>query len=148
LQSLPLNFFGKVGKIRTVKLFFRNHAGFGSRIRRVFGVRKGFAGNRTGNSPGRFLYPNNFGGFMTIADMLGQSGVLTVLGMGIVFLFLIILIIAVTLAGKVIHSLGWDKDVLESAKTPAPASVSGGSNHAAVTAAISAAVTEYRKDHT
>ncbi|MDR2785692.1 MAG: OadG family protein [Treponema sp.] len=86
---------------------------------------------------------------MTIADMLEQSGVLTLLGMGIVFLFLIILIIAVTLAGKAIHAAGWDKDVLEPAKVSASAagSASGGGSQAAVTAAISAAVTEYRKDH-
>jgi oxaloacetate decarboxylase gamma subunit len=88
------------------------------------------------------------GGFMTIVDMLEQSGVLTLLGMGIVFLFLVILIISVTLAGKVIHGIGWDKDVLEPAKAPAAAAVpaSGGGNQAAVTAAISAAVTEYRKN--
>ncbi|MDR2053021.1 MAG: OadG family protein [Treponema sp.] len=86
---------------------------------------------------------------MTIAEMLGQSGVLTLLGMGIVFSFLIILIIAVTLAGKAIHALGWDRDVPGPAKAPAAAAgpASGGGNQAAVTAAISAAVTEYRKDH-
>jgi oxaloacetate decarboxylase gamma subunit len=85
---------------------------------------------------------------MTIAGMLNQSGVLTLLGMGIVFSFLIILIIAVMLAGKAIHALGWDKDVLQPAKTPAAAAgpASGeAASQAAVTAAISAAVAEYRK---
>jgi oxaloacetate decarboxylase gamma subunit len=84
---------------------------------------------------------------MTIADMLGQSGVLTVLGMGIVFLFLVLLIIAVTITGKVIHALGWDKDALKSVKAPASAPASGGGGQAAVTAAISAAVAEHRKNH-
>ena len=86
---------------------------------------------------------------MTIVDMLEQSGVLTLLGMGIVFLLLVILIISVTLAGKAIHAVGWDKDVLDPAKasTATAASASGGGNQAAVTAAISAAVTEYRQNH-
>ena len=85
---------------------------------------------------------------MTIAEMLEQSGVLTLLGMGIVFGFLIILIIAVSQMGKIIHALGLDKDTAAPAKsggapaaTGAPAS-SGGS---AITAAITAAVNEYRK---
>jgi oxaloacetate decarboxylase gamma subunit len=75
--------------------------------------------------------------------MLGQSSVLTLLGMGIVFSFLVILIIAVALAGKAIHALGWDKDVLQPSK--AAAAVPAGANQGAVTAAISAAVNEYRK---
>jgi oxaloacetate decarboxylase gamma subunit len=84
---------------------------------------------------------------MTIVEMLGQSGVLTVLGMGVVFGFLIIMIITITWAGKLIHALGWDKDVEASAGT----GVTGGTAPAkavaktAVTAAITAAVTEYRK---
>jgi oxaloacetate decarboxylase gamma subunit len=85
----------------------------------------------------------NMGGIMTIAEMLGQSGVLTLLGMGMVFGFLIIMIIAVTVTGKVIRALGVDKDAA-GPKVPAgaPAAKAGG---AAVTAAISAAVNEYRK---
>ncbi|MDR2900456.1 MAG: OadG family protein, partial [Treponema sp.] len=53
---------------------------------------------------------------MTIMEMLGQSGILTVLGMGIVFSFLAILIICVTLLGKIVHALKLDKDVTD----PAP----------------------------
>jgi oxaloacetate decarboxylase gamma subunit len=84
------------------------------------------------------------GGFMTIAEMLEQSGVLTLLGMGIVFGFLIIMIIAVTVVGKIIHGLGMDKD----AGLPAPAgkAAPAGGNKAEVTAAITAAVNEYRKN--
>ncbi|MDR2246849.1 MAG: OadG family protein, partial [Treponema sp.] len=66
--------------------------------------------------------------------------------MGIVFSFLVILIIAVTLSGKVIRALHWDKDVQQPAKAPAAAGPAlAGGNQGAVTAAISAAVTEYRK---
>jgi oxaloacetate decarboxylase gamma subunit len=77
--------------------------------------------------------------------MLEQSGVLTLLGMGIVFGFLVVLIICVTLAGKIIHALGADKDVRAPVNTaPSPGGTANAGN-AAVTAAISAAVTEYRK---
>jgi oxaloacetate decarboxylase gamma subunit len=76
---------------------------------------------------------------MTIFDMLGQSGILTVLGMGVVFGFLILMIIAVNIVGKAIHALGLDKDVAVK-----PASQTTGQN-GAVTAAISAAVNEYQK---
>jgi oxaloacetate decarboxylase gamma subunit len=82
---------------------------------------------------------------MTIFDMLGQSGVLTLLGMGIVFSFLVILIVAVTLAGKAVHALGWDRDVRAPAAAAKPASRTA--DQAAVTAAVSAAVTEYRKNN-
>jgi oxaloacetate decarboxylase gamma subunit len=83
---------------------------------------------------------------MTIVDMLGQSGVLTLLGMGIVFGFLIIMIICVTLMGKIIHALGADKDLNQAAPKPqAAAGTSGAANGAAVAAAITAAVTEYQK---
>jgi oxaloacetate decarboxylase gamma subunit len=77
--------------------------------------------------------------------MLEQSGVLTLLGMGIVFGFLIILIVCVTLMGKIIHALGADKDLRQPPKAPAGTAAPGGAGNAAVTAAISAAVSEYRK---
>ncbi|GHT78228.1 hypothetical protein FACS1894130_04450 [Spirochaetia bacterium] len=83
---------------------------------------------------------------MTIVDMLGQSGVLTLLGMGIVFSFLAIVIISVTCMGKIVHALGADKDVGASPSTAAkPALASASAGQPAVTAAISAAVNEYRK---
>jgi oxaloacetate decarboxylase gamma subunit len=77
--------------------------------------------------------------------MLGQSGVLTLLGMGIVFSFLVILIISVILVGKVIHALGADKDVTNPPPAKSGGAPAGGASGAAVTAAITAAVTEYRK---
>jgi oxaloacetate decarboxylase gamma subunit len=83
---------------------------------------------------------------MTIAEMLEQSGVLTLLGMGIVFGFLIILIVTVSLMGKVMSALGLNTDTGTPAKTAgAPAAGNKAVSGAAVTAAISAAVNEYRK---
>jgi oxaloacetate decarboxylase gamma subunit len=73
---------------------------------------------------------------MTIVEMLGQSGVLTLLGMGIVFGFLVIMIISITVVGRIIQALG----------SVAAAPVTGAAgNGAEVTAAITAAVNEYRK---
>jgi oxaloacetate decarboxylase gamma subunit len=86
------------------------------------------------------------GGCMTIVEMLGQSGVLSLLGMGVVFGFLVILIIAVSLAGKVFHTLSLDKDVGAPARSAVAAGPSTAAKTAAVTAAISAAVAEYRKN--
>ena len=82
---------------------------------------------------------------MTIAEMLGQSGVLTILGMSVVFGFLAVMIVCVSLTGKLIHAIGADKDVIQSA-APASAPDSGVANAGAVTAAIAAAVAEYQKD--
>jgi oxaloacetate decarboxylase gamma subunit len=78
---------------------------------------------------------------MTIAEMMGQSGVLTLLGMGIVFGFLVILIVAVTFMGKAVHALGADKDV----NAPQTGGAGSAAKTSAVTAAITAAVNEYRK---
>jgi oxaloacetate decarboxylase (Na+ extruding) subunit gamma len=81
---------------------------------------------------------------MTILEMLGQSGSLTVLGMGVVFGFLAIMVVCVTIMGKIVHALGADKDVI----TPGPdASASSPAKTTAVAAAITAAVTEYQKDN-
>jgi oxaloacetate decarboxylase gamma subunit len=79
---------------------------------------------------------------MTIVEMLEQSGVLTLLGMALVFSFLLILIITVTVMGKLVHALGLDKDLQAKAAAAVPAA--GGPE---ITAAISAAVGKYRKDH-
>jgi oxaloacetate decarboxylase gamma subunit len=78
---------------------------------------------------------------MTIFDMLEQSGIFTLLGMGIVFSFLVILIITISLAGKLIRAVGMgDSGQPAPAAGKAPAADAG-----AVTAAISAAVSEYQK---
>ncbi|MDR2481370.1 MAG: OadG family protein [Spirochaetaceae bacterium] len=78
---------------------------------------------------------------MTIAEMFGQSGSLALLGMGVVFGFLTLLVVCVTVAGKVIHALGLDKDV---ETTPAGVAAPGSNN--SVVAAITAAVETYRKE--
>ncbi|MDR2518977.1 MAG: OadG family protein [Spirochaetaceae bacterium] len=80
---------------------------------------------------------------MTIAEMFEQSLMVTLSGMGVVFGFLVILIIAITLTGKIIHALGWDKPEPAAAKAPAPPAPAVQEN-AAVAAAITAAVTAYR----
>jgi oxaloacetate decarboxylase gamma subunit len=77
--------------------------------------------------------------------MLEQSGVLTLLGMGIVFGFLVILIVCVTLAGKVIQALGLNKNAGAPSKSVVSAPPAAAKT-AAVTAAIAAAVAEYRKN--
>jgi oxaloacetate decarboxylase gamma subunit len=80
---------------------------------------------------------------MTITEMLEQSGVLTVLGMSVVFSFLIILIFAITGVGKIIGALKLNKGLITVGQ--AVSAVSG--DVASVTAAISAAVTQYRKSN-
>ncbi|MDR1302204.1 MAG: OadG family protein [Treponema sp.] len=87
---------------------------------------------------------------MTIAVMLEQSGVITLLGMGIVFGFLAIMIICISTLGKVIHALGWDKDVASAGISPTGPIVpvrNSTSNDGVISAVIAAAVTEYRKTH-
>jgi oxaloacetate decarboxylase gamma subunit len=88
-----------------------------------------------------------YGGYMTIVDMLEQSGVLTLLGMGIVFSFLVILIICVSLAGKIIAAIGANEDLRRSAPPSSGGAAPAGNANVAVTAAISAAVAEYRKSN-
>jgi oxaloacetate decarboxylase gamma subunit len=86
---------------------------------------------------------------MTIIEMLGQSGVLTVLGMAVVFSFLLIMIVCVTISGKVIHTLGLDKDASQPASQSAAAGpAKAASGRPGVVAAITAAVAEYRKTET
>jgi len=86
---------------------------------------------------------------MTIFDMLGQSAVLTVLGMGVVFGFLIIMVVCVSIMGKIIQGLGGNEGA-EQTVTPSQAGFAGTADTgrpAAVVAAITAAVTQYQKDN-
>jgi oxaloacetate decarboxylase gamma subunit len=82
---------------------------------------------------------------MTIEVMLEQSGVLTLLGMGVVFSFLIIMIFAITGVGMIINAMKLDKEPVHQALASAPSASVVSVN--AVTAAISAAVNEYRKSN-
>ena len=78
---------------------------------------------------------------MTITGMLGQSGLLTLLGMCVVFSFIIILIICMTIMKSVIRALKLDKE--EPAKTATPVAstpVQQTGNDGAIIAAIAAAV--------
>jgi oxaloacetate decarboxylase gamma subunit len=74
--------------------------------------------------------------------MLQQSAILTLLGMAIVFFFLWIMIICINGVGKLVHKMGLDKDIEQ---PPAGAPKTTGTVKQEVAAAISAAVTEYRK---
>jgi len=89
---------------------------------------------------------------MTIVEMLGQSGILTLLGIGVVFGFLIILIAVVSQVGKVFRAA--DADKLAASKLAADKSasenrlaLSNNAPNAPITAAIAAAVGAYRKSH-
>jgi sodium pump decarboxylase gamma subunit len=80
---------------------------------------------------------------MTIAEMFGQSGVLALLGMAIVFSFLVILIFFMTLVGKIVRAMGWDNDINQKK----PVAAGAPANNAAVVAAVTAAVNEHRKNN-
>jgi oxaloacetate decarboxylase gamma subunit len=82
--------------------------------------------------------PITYGGNMTILKMLEQSGILTLFGIGTVFGFLIIMVIVISWVGKMFHTEETVK-IVENNAVP--------SNNAPITAAIAAAVSEYRKSH-
>jgi len=86
---------------------------------------------------------------MTILEMLEQSAILTVLGVGIVFSFLIIMIICVTMMGKIIRYLESGKNIQDQeAATQESATAAQAVNkveNGPIIAAITAAVNEYRK---
>jgi len=82
---------------------------------------------------------------MTITEMLNQSAILTVLGMAVVFVFLWLMIICVNLTAKLIHKMGWDKDIEQPAYQP-PRKTAG-TVSPEITAAITAAITEYQKEN-
>jgi oxaloacetate decarboxylase (Na+ extruding) subunit gamma len=82
---------------------------------------------------------------MTITQMLGQSALLTLLGMCVVFGFIVIMILCMKLLHAVIHVLKLDK---EDAPAQKPAAKASGTSSApvastdnnAVVAAIAAAI--------
>ena len=83
---------------------------------------------------------------MTISEMLGQSGLLTLLGMGVVFSFIIILIIFMHLLHAIVRALKLDKDTAKKSatvkKTGTAAAAVPAVDTGAVIAAIAAAVHE------
>ncbi|MBQ0052414.1 MAG: OadG family protein [Treponema sp.] len=76
---------------------------------------------------------------MTIGEMLGQSGILTVLGMCVVFTFLIILIGCMNLLRIAVHAFKLDK---EEPKAEASAPVASAVDQKAIVAAIATALHE------
>lgn len=79
---------------------------------------------------------------MTIPEMLSQSAMLTVLGMGVVFGFLIILIGFMKLVEILVRITGKDKE--ESSASATSVTVPASQNLSAI-AAIAAAVSEKQK---
>ena len=77
---------------------------------------------------------------MTVIEMLGQSGVMTLLGMGMVMGFLVILVIVISQFKRFLGVEG----VVEG---PITGRSSQAGDKARVTAAITAAVNEYRKSN-
>ncbi len=79
---------------------------------------------------------------MKISEMLGQSGLLTLLGMAVVFSFLIIMILSMYLLHAFVRATHLDKDKkAESGQVSAPVEAPAVDN-GAVVAAIAAAVKE------
>ena len=75
---------------------------------------------------------------MIISEMLGQSSILAVLGVVMVFGFLLILVLAISAMGKILGLKRLNKG-LQTADVHA-----GMDNKAQVTAAITAAVAQYK----
>ena len=78
---------------------------------------------------------------MTVSEMLSQSGILTLLGMGVVFTFIIIMICSMGLLHGIVHLFKLDREKEEKSVPAAPAQASSADN-GAVIAAIAAAVHE------
>ncbi len=76
---------------------------------------------------------------MTIEEMLGQSAILTVLGMCVVFAFLVVLIGCMNLLRVVVHAAKLDK---EAPKAESAAPVAAAVDQNAVVAAIATALHE------
>jgi oxaloacetate decarboxylase gamma subunit len=81
---------------------------------------------------------------MTIAEMLEQSAILTVLGMAVVCAFLWLMILCMNGTARLIRRMGLDRD-LRPPESDGPQGA-GGTVPPETAAAISAAVTEYRKE--
>ena len=85
----------------------------------------------------------SFGGYMTISEMLIQSGLLTLLGMCVVFGFIIILIGCMKILQVVVNAFKLDKDEKSNATvnvSASPAAPQVPSQDLNVIAAIAAAV--------
>ncbi|CEM62689.1 sodium pump decarboxylase subunit gamma [Treponema phagedenis] len=88
---------------------------------------------------------------MTIAEMIAQSGMLTVIGMGIVFVFLAILVFAVIGVNKLVSAFGWDKEEPAPAApavsaAPTNTTIPAASTNDSVIAAIAVAIHEQQNN--
>lgn len=81
---------------------------------------------------------------MTVLEMFSQSGILTLLGMGVVFFFLIIMILAMIALHAVVHALKWDAEPAGEQPVAAP-SVSVPTEDSGVVVAAIAAVLKDKK---
>ncbi len=81
---------------------------------------------------------------MTITEMLSQSGLLTLLGMAVVFSFIIILILSMKLLNVLVHAFKLDKEKpsenKKSSSVSQPAVSQPAGNNDEIIAAICAAV--------
>lgn len=77
---------------------------------------------------------------MTIGSMLGQSAILTLLGMCVVFGFLVIMICLMNVLRIVVHAAKFD--VQKTVEQESPASVPASSDEKAIVAAIATALHE------
>lgn len=83
---------------------------------------------------------------MTVLEMFSQSGILTLLGMGVVFFFLIIMILAMIALHAVVHALKWDAEPAGEQPVAAPSpSVSVPAEDSGVVVAAIAAVLKDKK---
>ena len=80
---------------------------------------------------------------MTILEMFGQSAILAVLGMIVVFCFLWLMIICVSITGKIISKTESGKDAQQQEKNTFNST--GSTVKPEIVAAISAALTEHRE---
>ena len=87
---------------------------------------------------------------MTVLEMFSQSGILTLLGMGVVFFFLIIMILAMIALHAVVHALKWDTEPAGeqpvAAPSPSPSPSPSVSVPAEDSGAVVAAIAAVLKD--
>jgi len=86
---------------------------------------------------------------MTILEMLEQSGILTLFGIGVVFAFLIIMVLIISKAGEIFRAVDADKAAAGRAATDKAihGNMAVTTNSAPIIAAITAAVGAYRSKH-
>lgn len=83
---------------------------------------------------------------MTVGDLLNQGGDSTMMGLAMLFCFILVLFLALYLLGKKLGSIG-NNSTASFAQNAARAPISvGGGNNAQVVVAISAAIKEHQAE--